>query len=196
LVQFITFNTLHVGSALDSLVSVIDKQLNNIVNDRQKAFFDQLSSHNISLTKEMVEDNHFLHAFLITHRIVIRTKTKEKIRLLANMFVNGINSNKFSLADEYDYYLSILDELSIRELYVLPVLEKYEENSKRGNWLYWEDFISEISKDIPLFAHKLEIEGFLERISRTGCYVPKEMAVDPGTGDILKDFAMYRKLFI
>lgn len=140
--------------------------------DRITTFSDELAKGNVELTDDVIKDNDFLHCFFKTTHAVMNTRRKEKIRMFARLLKSSLTGT-FSDADEYEEYLGILDELSFRELRILSILEKYQfpqasgENGLQRATRFWDSFISEIAQHgIP----KDEINAFLTRLNRSGCY--------------------------
>ena len=71
------------GAMVDSMLTV---SYNNILVDRAKTFFNELSRGNIELTEEIIQNEGFLHAYYTTFRASLYTKqrknpaiTKEKL---------------------------------------------------------------------------------------------------------------------
>lgn len=108
-----------IGSAADvALVTILE----NIRKDRAREFFDELGKGAVQLTPEIIESEDFLHCYFSTVRAALNSRRREKIRYFARLLTSSINSSEISTVDEYEEYLSILDELSFRELGILVVL--------------------------------------------------------------------------
>ena len=161
------------GSVVDNLLSV---SYNNILIERARVFYNELSRGKIELTAELIESEDFLHSYFSTYKAALYTKQREKIRLFARLLQNGLHTNIINKADEYDDYLKILNELTIREICILHVLEKFEfespknknENELQRAQTFWSYFEKEIFRTMNI--EPLELRGFLKRIERTGCY--------------------------
>ena len=153
-------------TATDSLLTTY---VENIKRDRLKTFFDELSSGDVTLTQDMIENNEFLHAFFSTVDYVMRTRSDKKILAFARI-LKRIETISF---DEYEDYTSILNELTEREFALLSLKYKYEkENSVRyvndGHIKkYWEKFKNQACE---LGFNYPEIPLILMRVQRTGCY--------------------------
>jgi hypothetical protein len=176
LVQWINIGGIPVGPMFDTLIDTVQSNFSKMIEKREMEFFNELINIKINPSEDVLTNHDTLHAFLNTYRFIKRTKTEEKIRLFAKLFKNGITSGLVSKADEYDYFLSILDELSLRELITLELLDNYENEAKCGEiskMYFWPDFYQHL-KDRLSFTSNAEIDAFLERLSRTGCYLRKE----------------------
>lgn len=161
------------GSSVDSIISTC---VNNIRADRVKAFFQELESKKIELTPDVVGSEEFIHKYLITMKAVLNTRRREKIRMFARLFYSSITDHIVENIDEYEEYLSILEDLSHRELIVLLKLYGYEEiNPKQDNqndlqWssIFWDQFVGDLIVNIGI--NKEEIGAILTRLNRSGCY--------------------------
>lgn len=121
--------------------------------------------------------NAVLHAAYITIEATLRTHRREKIRAFARLLLSGLGETPaISMDDEHEDYLKILDDLSLRELRLLALLDEYEtdnpliegENDVQRTARYWEDFEQNACRilNIP----RDEISGLLSRLTRTGTY--------------------------
>jgi len=170
LIQLIPFG---IGSGIDvTLVTTIQ----NIRADRVKTFFDQLEVNDAELSPELLKSEDFLHCYFATVNAALNTKRREKIRLFAQLLSSAVFTNLFDHSDEYEEYLSILDELTFRELMILNILHRYEEATpfnqnendlQRAN-RFWEQFIGEVETELQIPRN--EIDSLLTRLNRTGCY--------------------------
>jgi len=80
LMQLLGTCTLGVASAADAgLVT----QIQNMQEDRLRAFFEELDKGNVALTDEIIKSENFLHAFFATTKASLNTRRKEKIRMFA-----------------------------------------------------------------------------------------------------------------
>lgn len=157
-----------------SLLNTLNKMQENKVNE----LFEELSNGDLELTNEIIESEDFLNKYMITVKATLNASRKEKIKLFARLFKSSLINEKDISMDEYEEYLSILNELSYREFYILSKLHRYEklypkygnENDLQRCTKFWEEFIDDIKRDLKI--EKEEAQAMLTRISRTGCYEP------------------------
>ena len=160
-----------IGSAIDT--ALITK-VKNIRQKRLRIFWDELATRNILLTEEMIQNEDFLHAYFATVQAVLRTRHQDKIRLFSRLLVNYTRGNPIDTIDEYEEFLAILNDLSIREFYVLTLLSDYEQ--KQPNIVptsvqadtFWSRFLEDVENKVGI--PQKEMPGFLARLSRTGLY--------------------------
>ncbi len=82
----------------------------------------------------------------------------------------------FKNVDEYEEYLKILEELSLKEINILNILERYEmkhpirEGENEGQQVnrFWASFTETLVNELKI--PKQEIDARLMRLNRTGCY--------------------------
>lgn len=168
--------------AVPSAVSVAGIELlETAVRERQerqlKTFFDKLNEGEIILDKQIIENNEFLHRYFITLRTVLKTNRDEKIKVLADFFINrGSRNLDGSHTDIYEEYLGIIDELSYRELLILRTLEEFEkrligsidqeERIDRMNeyWAEFQNTVSEFTEGLGL------VPALMKRLERSGLF--------------------------
>lgn len=163
-----------IGSAID--VALVTK-FENFQKDRLRELFDGLAKGDVQLTPEIIESEDFLHAFFSTIRAVLNTRRREKIRYFAHLLHSTINSSEISKTDEYEEYLSILDEISCRELGILVVLSRYEKeyprqaekNGADRSVQFWDQFSSEVCSRFSVSPE--ELSNIITRLNRTGLYI-------------------------
>jgi hypothetical protein len=162
-----------IGSALDvALVTALE----NIHNDKLKEFFDELNKGAIQLTPETIESENFLHCYFSTVRAALNSRRREKIRYFARLLTSSINLSEIVTVDEYEEYISILDELSFRELGLLVILSRYEKENFRQDDTdpiqrpnrFWDQFSTEVCSRYSISEG--EFNGILARLNRTGLY--------------------------
>ena len=164
---------LSIGSAADTALMT---RVATIRAERMRVFFDELAKNEESLHPELLENNEFLHCYFATSAAVLRTHRNEKIQAFARLLRSSTEDGKISTVDEYEELLSILADLSQRELSVLVTLDQYEtrhpplpdENDlQRANRL-WDAFVLQISQDLSIGLR--EVGSVLTRLNRSGCY--------------------------
>lgn len=165
-----------VGSA--TIDQVIVNRTINLIANRTRIFFDEANKGEHLITQELLEDDDLVHATIATLSAAIHTRHEEKIRLLARLLINSTR-DKFYKTDEFEEFVAILDDLSMREFTILLTLKEYQDaafadnvNNDKNNLqttsTYWEPFSNKISRllGIPLE----EITALLTRLNRTGLY--------------------------
>jgi hypothetical protein len=182
LIQLIPLN---VGSAAE--VAVLTK-IHSIRAERARIFFDELGRGEQQLLPELLESNDFLHCYFATAEAALKTNRREKICYLARLLAASAQEDCFSDIDEFEEYLSIIDELSNRELSILIALDSYEckhpnqaeENDFQRALKFWEQFVDELTNHFAIAP--AEIDAVLIRLIRTGCYELFQGAYYDATG--------------
>lgn len=197
LIQALSVSGISVGSMIDSSLGAY---ISKLKTDRLRIFFDELNKGDIILTEEQIQTNDFLHAYFETVSYVIRTKSDRKIERFATILkklYSGIIST-----DEFEDYTSVFNELSDKEFAILSIKLKYEvENSSNKNNLnplqltstYWDNFKREIEQRLNIPAE--EINPFLIRIQRTGCYQKHKGFWDESPEDIGNTTEFFRSIY-
>lgn len=176
--------------AVPSAASVAGIELLEIaVRERQerrlKTFFDEVNEGEITLDKQIIENNEFLHRYFITLRTVLKTNRDEKIKVLADFFINrGSRNLDGSYTDTYEEYLGIIDELSYRELLILRTLEDFEKRligsgddieseeeqedprvtEMNEYWAEFQNTVSELTEGSTL------VPALMKRLERSGLF--------------------------
>lgn len=189
-----------ISSAVDAALVA---KLENIHKDKLREFFDELKKGDIPLTPEIIESEDFLHCYFSTVRAALNTRRREKIRYFARLLTSSISLSEISTIDEYEEWLSILDEISYRELGILAVLSRYEKEYSypaRGDALqqanrFWDRFSSEVCSRFSI--PNVELNGSLTRLSRTGLYetiIGTYLGYTGGRGKLTPLYAKLEKL--
>lgn len=185
------------GSSLDSLIT---SRASEIARERADEFFKELSTHKKDLTPELIKSEEFIHRFVITAKAAVHTHRRQKIRLFARLFKSALLEALAVGIDEYEEYLRVLDEFSVREFVLLALLENCEKNSPRTEMenelqavsRIWPEFIKaakqKLNLDVP------EVNAILTRLNRTGCYSTFSGAAWGYEGDKGKLTPIYHRL--
>lgn len=161
---------------VDALDTLLMTHLQSFRDRRIIIFFDELSTLDIDLNPELLVSEDFLHCSFATLKAAINTYQEEKIRKYANLLAAYIFRDNFTDVDEYEEFLKILEELSLKEISILNLLEKHENNypaledeneGQRVNRM-WAPFTEALVKELEI--PKEEIDARLMRLNRTGCY--------------------------
>lgn len=128
------------------------------------------------LCSELLENADFLHCFNRIIEAIETTQSHEKIRYFARLLKASTEPAIIASIDEYEEFLSILKELSSRELHVLTILDKYEsqfpiiegESPIARSDKFWKQFTTELNQELHIPIE--EVRFILSRLTRTGCY--------------------------
>jgi hypothetical protein len=166
-----------------SFVSIFDAAAMTAIERYREAqlaiFLDELANSGLDPNAPIPEGKQYdiIRAILITSEAVARSHREEKARAFARLLAAGIQEPiRISLSDEFEDYVSILDDVSWRELQMMALLAKFEEPyrntsislQEREIRAYWPDFLRSMTTqlDIPTPG----TSGLLARLSRTGLY--------------------------
>jgi hypothetical protein len=161
-----------IGSAVDVLLM---KTVDNIREQRAKAFFDELSNGNMIVDEALLESEDFLHSYFATAKMALNSRRREKIQMFARLLKSSISGEGPQDSDEYEDFLGILDELSYRELQALAIMDEFsslprteEQNDLTWTDTFWDKFVNRLEEKLKIPSE--EVSDFMNRISRTGCY--------------------------
>jgi len=155
--------------------------IQRIQEKRAKVFFDELGRGEIRLTPELIQSENFLHSYFATVKAALNSHREEKVRMFARLFRAAAQSKVLSSVegvDEYEEYLSILDDLTIKEMRVLVALENYERKYYSGSQVKREVSTEGLLRDevaciLGIPKEEItdeELRGIVVRLNRTGCY--------------------------
>jgi hypothetical protein len=174
------------GSAVDSFFSV---SLANYKKKQLSVFFDELSEGKVELTQNIVDTNEFLYAFFKTTSYVENTRTDDKIKRFGKI-LKSVASGNINY-DEFEDYVSVVNDLSDREFLMLAIKYKYEAiynntvieykdlNPKELIGKYWPTYKEEVRNTLKISEE--ELNAMLVRLERTGCYVILKGYFDAGS---------------
>lgn len=101
--------------------------INKYKVSRREVILKALDEGLLSADSHQVESDEFISAYLATEHALMKASSKSKFNFLLNLFVQGSNSGRIDREpDAYQEVLSIVDELSERELMILYHLYNYE----------------------------------------------------------------------
>lgn len=159
--------------------TLLQARLDEIQADRLRVFFDGLAAGDIPLTEELIETEDFLHCYTKTVQAVLNTRRRKKIQLVSRLFRNSMLTDLVSDPDEYEFLLTVVDELSLREIAVLQAIEEYESRYYKNGKFAAEDqkfegllqgIVEERLRLEPGQLSDEELMGIVIRLNRTGCY--------------------------
>lgn len=169
LIQLIPFGA---GSALDTvLIQTVDK----IRTERAQVFFDELADGEVVFDDDLLRSEDFIHKYFSTAQYALNSRKREKIRLFGCLLKDSLLATELVDIDQYEELLQVLDELGYRELVALQILDSYsdrprteEQNDLQWTRTFWDEFLDEVSERLTL--PREEVQCFMIRIARTGCY--------------------------
>lgn len=161
------------GSIVDL---VLIETLANMKEKRTRLFFDELAKGDVVLDEMLLESEDFVHHFIVTARLALNSRRREKIQMFARLLKSSLNVPSLTESDQYEDFLKILDELSYREIQALNLLDHYSSAPRDeviGDdllWIntYWEAFENDLCEQLKIPQD--EVVHFMNRIARTGCY--------------------------
>lgn len=94
---------------------------------RRNAILRALDNGLLKIGSHQMESDEFISAYLATEHALMKASSQHKFNFLLNLFIDGSNSGRVNREpDAYQEVLSIIDELSERELNLLYHLYNYE----------------------------------------------------------------------
>lgn len=155
------------GDLLDNTIDII---LSSFQQKKRDEFIDIILKK-ANITKVMVNDVDFIMEFAKTLEAVNKVTVNEKVKYFAYLFSNSYCINEKIETDEYDEYLRILEDLSLREIQYLCFLKEFELiNNSNGNRdkysKYWYRFMDKFSVDFGL--NKYDSYAIYKRLIRSG----------------------------
>jgi hypothetical protein len=166
-----------IGSAIDAGLTA---RIEHMREERLRTFFQELGSGSRELTDDLIHEDDFLHAYFSTLKAATNTQKKEKIRLFARLLLEAARKRRIDI-DVYSEFLSILEDLSVRELHILLILKRFEdshpyatkatgelENDLQRASRFWDAFEEAIRTECRIDPDTLR--AVLNRLNRTGLY--------------------------
>lgn len=151
----------------DYLTEKVDSKFENYQTRKREEFIKYLSSCREIITPKMVSNEAFIINLLRTAEMVDRLSGNEKVVYYANIIRNGYFVNDMQISNDiFDEYISILNELSYREIqYLCEFANRARKKQTRvldkKEWVDYCNYMRE--KDINTNP------GFvLKRLERTG----------------------------
>lgn len=153
-----------IPSALDAFALA---RIGEVIQERQKAFFDELAKDDIYLTDDLIESDDFLHSFMITFAAAQRTRKKEKIQRFARLLINGVRLHSLQ-SSHLEEFTSILEDLSDREFDILLMIKEVEQSAKLGaaGKTTWNSLVEKANSRYEINFKMLS--ALVTRLDRTG----------------------------
>lgn len=163
-----------IGSAVEDGILV---KYRNIQVERLSTLLRELEKGERYLTPELITSEPFIHDVISVMRSAAQTKDHEKIKLFARLLTNAARYRKNG-TDEFEEFLRILNDLSLREYALLDLLRKHED--RLNERLETGQNSTEIrNSQYSVFrneAHSLlgieldELKAMMAGLTRTGLY--------------------------
>lgn len=101
--------------------------IDNFKKRRRARILRDLELGHLSVDSKTLESDEFISAYLATENALMKASSESKFNFLIELFIQGCNSHRLiQEPDSYQEALSIVDELSERELTILYHLYNYE----------------------------------------------------------------------
>lgn len=157
-----------IGSAIDVSLTI---RIEKIKAKKMQIFFDELQRKIGDIGPELLESEDFIHCLIKTIQLAINTRRHEKIKMFARLLGSGVGSCGIESVDEFEEYLSILAELSYREIQILLQIEKFQDVNPEPwtstSYKNWDAFTDKLAKSLNLSLDELDV--LLMRMNRIGC---------------------------
>ena len=161
-----------IGSAIDV---VLMQTYARMRKERISAFFDELEKGNVVVDEALLRSHDFVHCYMLTVQLALKTRREEKIRMFARYLKSSIQNSDLADLDEFEDFLGILDDLSYREMRALSLLDQFSTRPRENaegdlEWTnsFWDEFEKDLIKNVGI--QHTEVAPFMNRIARTGCY--------------------------
>lgn len=142
-------------------------------NSKKNELVEIITNNKDNITSDMVSNNEFIINTAKTFEMVKRLSTNDKVKYYANIICNGyFKEGEAVTSDDFDEYISILNDVSYREIIFLTEFAKVARFDKERivEKDALQDYINTMKKSFPdinsLFVLKrLERTGFVNDIS-------------------------------
>ena len=141
-------------------------------NRKRLAIIEKISQKKLSITAEIAASDEFISAYLALENALFKSTSKDKLELLTDLFIFGCNTGKIlSEPDRFSEILSIIDELSDRELIILYHLYCYSDEFLQPGQTKpeYNHQIQYLQESTPLSRE--HIIAILVRLRRTGLLI-------------------------
>lgn len=160
-------------------VQSIQKNLRIIFNNKFEVIQNEIILGKKFITTNQLNEIQVFENFTRLLQTANKTNVNEKIQLAARLFIRGCLTDTPLTTGVYEEYLHIIDDISIRELYILKILraielnpDSYIDNSKSEKGYmpdrYWKAFKEKVSTDLAIAPD--HIYPIMKRIERTGLF--------------------------
>lgn len=166
LIQLVPFG---VGGAFDTAMGIKWQKMQMSKID---VLFDEMVKNKGTITSELIQSEDYIHCFMKVVQLATGTRRHEKIRMFARLLNSVVTgAGGYETVDEFEEYLSLLEELSYREMEILLFIEEFQKTNGI-EWVgdmedKWKQFTTDIAKDLNLSLAELDM--VLMRLNRIGC---------------------------
>ena len=118
-------DSLSTGIGKVALRTALDKVIKTYRNNKFDKLIKRLETGEINLTDNELQSDDFIACFIKTIDAIDKAISKEKVAILENLFINGIETQVIrNTPTLYEETLSIISDLSIREIEILFILSE------------------------------------------------------------------------
>ena len=183
----------------DFINKEIEIKFEEFQNEKQRVFIDVILQNKEFVTPDMVQDVEFVTNFARALEMIKRLSSNEKVVYFGNLICNGyFKRGKKIQVDVFDEYVSILNEMSYREIEYLTKFAEYAtlESNRTVQGKALEDYYTamyERYKDInPVFVLKrLERTGFIKEFITYASVNNNTLIVNDSSDANEKDLVFY-----
>ena len=164
---------LGVGSALDVILSEHHQEL---AKKRFRTLVGELDKGVKEFTPDVINSDDFLHAFFSVTEASLKTRRRQKIKYFGRMLRSVTAHNELHL-DLTDELIGLLDNLSLRELKLLSILDKYESEPRDLPSdlpetdvvsKYWKDLVDTACRELKMEIS--ELNAMLSKLQGMGLF--------------------------
>lgn len=173
---------------------------NEIKMERINVFFEEIANGHCELTRDLIDNNDFLHSYFCAVRAASNCRNAEKIKQFARLFLSPHIPDLQVTPDEQEDLLSILEQTTVREFAALNNLYQHEclnrrsahENELQHTMKYWGRFKADIISTIGIPGGSFN--SFMARLERTGLYIRFTGTYLDYSGDIGRTTTVFSRL--
>lgn len=152
--------------------NMIDSSMNKIIeefqNKKEQELIEVILKDNHSITSEMVNDVEFIVSYAKTREVVLRLATNDKVKYFGNLIRNGYLSGEHIGSSEFEEYLTILSNMSYREIQCLLAYKQFcdEKDKEVKIENRWHQFVKDCKMPYDLDSESMY--NLFQRIKNTG----------------------------
>lgn len=182
LVNAIEKGLLSIIPGTGAIDSIIENGFSKSISKKQETLINSILSSSELITLDMIQNEKFIVDFARTVEVVRRLSNNDKIVFFGNLIRNGLlkpDSSKIT-DDDFDEYLSILQDLSYREIHYLKEFACFAQDKGgvvTGKQL--KEFDRIMRKQYP---HTSAI-SVINRLQRTGFVIQDFISHETDYGD-------------